>query len=59
MARGTLLSVMWQPDGREVLGENGYMCIYMYVCVWLSSFAVHLKISQHCKSAKLQYKIKS
>ena len=24
--------------------ENGYMC----VCVWLSPFDVHLKLSQHC-----------
>ena len=26
--------------------------------VWLSPFAVHLKLSQHCSSAILQYKIK-
>ena len=38
-----------------------YVYVYMYMCVyvWLSSFAVHLKLSQYCKSAKLQYKIKS
>ena len=29
-------------DGRGVLGER--ICIH----VWLSSFAVHLKLSQHC-----------
>ena len=28
------------------LGENGY--IYIYIYVWLSSFAVHLKLSSHC-----------
>jgi len=27
--------------------------------VWLSPFALHLKLSQHCSSAILQYKIKS
>ena len=34
-------------------GENGYM-----VYGWLSPFAVHVKLSQHCQSAILQYKIK-
>ena len=29
-------------NGRGVLGE------WIHVCVWLSSFAVHLKLSQHC-----------
>ena len=28
IAQGTLLSVMWQPEQKESLGENGYM--YMY-----------------------------
>ena len=32
------------------------MCIYIYT--WLNHFAVHLKLTQHCKSALLQYKIK-
>ena len=31
---------------------------WVHVCVWLSPFAVHLKLSQHCSSAILQYKIK-
>ena len=41
---GTLLNVMWQP-GREFGGAwiHGY--------VWLSPFAVYLKLSQHCSSA--------
>ena len=30
---------------------------WIHVYVWLSPFAVHLKISQHCSSAVLQYKI--
>ena len=39
--------------GGEFEGEwiHGY--------VWLSPFAVHLKLSQHCELAILQYKIKS
>ena len=32
---------------------------WIHVDVWLSSFSVHLKPSQHCSSAILQYKIKS
>ena len=31
----------------------------MHVYVWLSLFAVHLKLSHHGYSAILQYKIKS
>ena len=38
-------------------GEFGGEWIHLYV--WLSSFLVHLKLSQHCYSAILQYKIKS
>ena len=39
-------------DGRRVWGK-------MYICiVWLSPFAVHLKLS-HWYLAKSQYKIKS
>ena len=32
---------------------------WMHVYVWLSHFAVQLKLSQHCSLAILQYKIKS
>ena len=32
---------------------------WIHVYVWLSPFAVHLKISQHCELAIPQYKIKS
>ena len=28
---------------------------WIHVCIWLSPFAVHLKLSQHCQSAILQY----
>ena len=49
-------------------GEFRYILPYIYMsvsmtqihaCVWLSPFAVHQKLSQHCESAILQYKIKS
>ena len=32
---------------------------WIYVYVQLNHFAVHLKLTQHCKSTILQYKIKS
>ena len=50
-AQGT--NAMWYPGGEGSLGENGY--IYMCGCL----FVVHLKLSQHCQSAILQYKIQS
>ena len=53
IAQGTLLSVMWQPEWEGSLEENG--CLY----IWLSSFGVHLKLSQHFLLAILQYKIQS
>ena len=31
---------------------------WIHVCVWLSPFAVHLKLLQHCQLAITQYKIK-
>ena len=37
-------------------GESGGE--WMHVHVWLSPFAVHLTLSQHCYLAILQYKIK-
>ena len=40
-------NVMWQPIWEENLGKNAY--------VWLSPFSAHLKLSQHCLSAILQY----
>ena len=33
-----------------------YMCVYIYVCV--NHFAVHQKLTQHCKSTILQFKKK-
>jgi len=39
--------------GGEFRGER------IHVCVWLSPFAVHLKLSQHRSSAILQYKVKN
>ena len=38
-------------------GEFGEEWIHVYV--WLSPFPVHLKLSQHCSSTVLEYKIKS
>ena len=38
----SLLNVMWQPRWQRVRGE------WIHVYVWLSPFAVHLKLSQHC-----------
>ena len=38
-------------------GEFGGERIHAYV--WLSPFAMHLKLSQHCELAILQYKTKS
>ena len=38
-------------DGRGVGGE------WIHAYVWLSPFAVHLKLSQHWQLAILQYKI--
>ena len=31
----------------------------MYACIWLSPFAIYLKLPQHSKSAMPQYKIKN
>ena len=53
IAQGTLLKVYvaaWK--GGEFGGEG------IHVNVRLSPFAVPLKLSQHCSSALLQYKIK-
>ena len=47
---GNSLSVLWQPGWEGSLGENGHMYI------WLSPFAVHLKLTT---LLILQYKIKS
>ena len=54
VAQGTLLNDMWKPEWE---GLGGRMDTYIYV--WLSPFAVHLKLSQHCSLDILQYKIKS
>ena len=49
-----LCSVLYGSlDGRGVSGR------WIHMCVRLSPFAVHLKLSQHCWSAIGQYKIKS
>ena len=54
IAQGTLPNVMWQPGWKRSLGGE-----WIHVYVWLSPFAVYLKLSQHCYSAILQYKIKN
>ena len=38
--------------GKE--SEKEWISVYVY----LNHFAIHLKLTQHCKSAILQYKIK-
>ena len=38
---------------------GGFGGEWIHVYVWLSHFAIHLKLSQHCQSAILQYKTKS
>ena len=40
---GTLRNARWQLGWEQHLEENGYM-----LYVWLSPFAVHLRLSQHC-----------
>ena len=46
----------WDRNGGREAQEGGDMGIY--VCIQLNHFAVHLKLTQHCKSTILQYKIK-
>ena len=36
-----------------------YVCIYLYIHIWLNHFAVHLKLTQCCKSPILQFKKES
>ena len=38
------------------LKKSGCVCVYIYIK--RNHFAVHLKLTQHCKSTILQYKIK-
>ena len=67
----TLLYLKWitNKDLLYITGNSAqyYVAIWMggefggewiHVHVWLSPFAVHLKLSQHCPLAILQYKIK-
>ena len=42
---------MWQTEWEGSLGKNGYM----YTYVWLSPFAVHLKLSQHSLLISYQF----
>ena len=43
IAQGTRLNVMWQPGWEGEFGGE-----WIHVHGWLSPFAVHLKLSQHC-----------
>ena len=56
-----LLYSTWNSDHCYVAawmgGESGGE--RMHVFVWLSPFAVHLKLSQHCSLVILQHKVKS
>ena len=49
----TLPNVMWQPRWEGVWEEQ------IHVYMQPSPFAIHLKLSQHCQLAILQYEIKS
>ena len=42
--------------GKEL--EKEYMYIFIYIYMYLNHFAVHLKLTQHCKLAILQLKKK-
>ena len=48
IAQGTLLMLCGDLNGKELQKEG----IYGYV--WLIHFAVHLKLTQHCKATVLQ-----
>ena len=50
---GTSCSMSWGSLDRRGAGGGR-----IHGCVWLSPSAVHLKLSQHCQLATLQYKIK-
>ena len=68
----TLLYLTWMTN-KDLLHSTGksaqrYVAAWMggetkgeriHVYVWLSPFAVHQKLSQHCSCAIFQYKIKS
>ena len=41
-AQGTLFKVMWQPGWGGGFGGE-----WIHMCVWLSPFAVHLKLPEH------------
>ena len=55
------------PTAQHMNSAQCYMAAWMggklgewiHVYVWLSHSAAHLKLSQHCQLALLQYKIKS
>ena len=38
------------------ISECVYMCVCVCVCVCMNHFAIHLKLTQHCKSTILQFK---
>ena len=48
---------MCQPGWEGSLGENGYTHTHTHTYIWLSPFAVHLKLPQYCSLAIPQYKI--
>ena len=36
------------------MGKESEKYIYIYIYVYLDHFAIHLKLTQHCKSTVLQ-----
>ena len=35
--------------------KKEYVCVYVCVCIMLNQFALHLKLTQYCKSTILQF----
>ena len=65
IAQETLLNSLWQPECEGSPKERGYtvspwgckesdMTQHAYVHIWLIHFAVHWKLTQHCKATMLQ-----
>jgi len=52
---------MGKGSGKEWIYVCKYMCVCIYIYIYIykvNHFVVHLKLTQHCKSTLLKYKIK-
>ena len=45
--------------GKESEKKKKWICVCVFVCVYLNHFAVHLKLKQHCKSTPWDFPGKS